>query len=85
MKIILHKRFQKQYAKLKPALKRKFKQRRNIFLDNPSDPILNNHSLEGKYKGYRSIDIAGDLRVVYEPIDDVALFVAIGTHSQLYK
>jgi addiction module RelE/StbE family toxin len=86
MKIILHKRFEKQYVKLRPADKEKFKNRRNIFLINPFDSTLNNHALAGKYEGYRSINITGDLRAVYTLIDnDTAFFVAIGTHSQLYK
>ncbi|HWW38687.1 type II toxin-antitoxin system mRNA interferase toxin, RelE/StbE family [Pedobacter sp.] len=86
MKTILHKRFEKQYAKLRPADKEKFKARRDIFLDNPFDPVLSNHALIGKYEGYRTISITGDLRAVYTFIDrDTVLFVAIGTHSQLYK
>ncbi len=85
MKIILHKRFEKRYTKLRPAEKEKFKARRNLFLQDPFDQVLNNHTLSGRYKGYRSINISGDLRAVYRMIDqDTAFFVAFGTHSQLY-
>ena len=85
MKIIVHKRFEKQYAKLRPSEKEKFKTRRNAFLRDPFDPVLNNHALEGKYAGCRSINISGDLRTVYMRIDNnTVLFVTIGSHSQLY-
>lgn len=86
MKIVLHKNFEKKYQNLRPHEKEKFKRRRTLFLNNPFNRILNNHSLEGKYKGYRSINITGDLRVIYEPLHaDTALFITIDTHSNLYK
>lgn len=86
MKIILHKGFEKQYKKLRPNEKRRFKERRNIFLQNPDDPILHNHPLRGKYKGYRSINIGGDLRIIYSLIaEDMAYFIAINTHNKLYS
>ena len=81
-----HKNFLKKYIKLRPGDKQKFKERRDLFLNDPFSPILNNHALEGKFKGYRSINIGGDLRVVYKLVaDDIALFVTIDTHSNLYK
>lgn len=85
MRVILHKNFERQYKKLRPGEKRRFKERKNIFLQNPYHPTLNNHPLQGKYKGYRSINVGGDLRAIYELIDDdLAYFVAIDTHSKLY-
>ena len=86
MKIYLHKNFLKKYAKLKSAEKKRFRQRRDVFLADPYDPVLNNHALSGKYKGYRSINIAGDLRAVYKLFGkDSALFITIDAHSELYE
>lgn len=86
MKIILHRNFEKRYIKLSLKLKKKFKERRNIFLNNEFDPLLDNHSLQGKYKGYRSIDITGDFRVIYKTIRrNTVVFIIIGTHSELYS
>ncbi len=86
MKIILHKNFEKQYGKLRGKEKQKFKERRNIFLNYPFQPVLNNHPLKGKFKGYRSINITGDLRAVYKLLnEETAIFVAIDTHSNLYS
>lgn len=86
MKITFHKNFEKKYAKLRPGEKQKFKERRNMFLDDPFYPLLNNHALEGKYEGYRSINIGGDLRVIYKILTkNTVLFTKIDTHSNLYK
>lgn len=86
MRIILHKNFIKQYKKLRLNKKRRFQECRDIFLTDPYEPILNNHPLRGAYKGYRSINVGGGLRVVYELInEDTAYFVAIDSHSKLYS
>ena len=86
MKIIWHKNFKKYYSKLRAGEKRKFKERRNLFLQNPFHPILNNHGLHGKYAGFRSLNITGDLRVLYEPIGEhIAHFIIIDTHSNLFS
>jgi len=84
MKIILHKKFLKNYIKLSNSDKKRFQERRNLFLNNPFDPILNNHQLHGKYKKYRSINITSDLRVIYEQYVDDVIFIMIDTHSNLY-
>ncbi len=86
MIILLHRDFEKNYQKLKLNEKQKFKERRDIFQQNPFHSILNNHPLKGKYTGYRSINITGDLRVVYRLLNkDTVLFATIDTHSNLYK
>jgi addiction module RelE/StbE family toxin len=79
------KSFDKQFAKLSPKNKQQFKNRIEVFRRNPLDPILRNHPLKGKYLGYRSIDIAGDLRALYTVRGNIVIvFAFIGTHSQLY-
>lgn len=79
------KSFDKQYAKLLAADKQRFKQRIELFKTSPYDKILRNHGLKGKYLGYRSIDIKGDLRALYYVEDDIIfIFGFIGTHAQLY-
>lgn len=86
MEIFLHHDFKKKYKKLRKNEQEQLKERRELFLKDPYHPILNNHALSGKYKGYRSINITGDLRVLYEPLGkDKALFITIDTHSNLYR
>lgn len=86
MLVYLHKNFLKQYRKIPTHLQSKFRERRDIFLVAPFHPLLNNHALSGEYTKYPSINITADLRVLYEPLSkDVALFITIDTHSNLYK
>ena len=86
MRIVAHREFKKQFKKLRAAEKRRFRERRDLFFENEFHPLLENHPLRGKYKGYRSIHIGGDLRVVYRKIGrETVLFVRIGTHSELYS
>lgn len=84
MKIYLHKKFYKGYSKLSPKLQKKFKERKNLFLLDEFNMILNNHALTGRWLGYRSINITGDIRVVFKRSTDNAIFVAIDSHSNLY-
>ncbi len=86
MKVVLHRNFKKQYKKLRGEEQRRFRERRDLFLKNPFHPILNNHLLRGEYRGYRSINVGGDLRVIYEEIGhSTAQFILIDTHSNLYE
>jgi len=86
MKIQFHRNFGKQYKKLKKKEQDKFKQRIKVLLRDEFNPILNNHPLRGRYKGYRSINVAGDLRAVYKRMSrDRAFFITIDSHSNLYK
>ncbi len=86
MKIIFHQSFNKSYLKLREKEKIKFKERVIIFLEDKFNPILNNHPLKGRYKGYRSINVGGDTRAIYKMINEEAcLFVDVGTHGRLYS
>ena len=85
MRIRFHKNFEKKYAKLRAAQKKKFKERRDMFLDNPFNPLLHNHPLQGKFTGYRSINITGDLRALYTLANNgTVIFIDIDIHSNLY-
>jgi addiction module RelE/StbE family toxin len=84
MKLKLHKNFQKRYKKLKKSEKDNFKERINLFIRDEFDPVLNNHPLKGKYKGYRSINITGDLRAIYKKEPETTIFVTVDIHSNLY-
>jgi addiction module RelE/StbE family toxin len=86
MKVIFHKRFDKMAAKLSPKIKQKMVERITLFTSDPLNNRLRNHALHTPYKGSYSINITGDVRAIYELVDDeTALFTHIGTHSQLYR
>jgi addiction module RelE/StbE family toxin len=84
MRIGYSKNFIKQDKKLDPKISTKLKDKIALFVANPNSPTLRNHTLVGKYKDYRSIDITGDYRALYLSIEEQIIFDHIGTHSQLY-
>ena len=84
MKISFHRGFTKGFKKNNVKTQKKFQERLIIFEKDEFNPILNNHALTGKYKGYRSINVTGDLRAVFKEDDDQVLFVKIDSHSNLY-
>jgi addiction module RelE/StbE family toxin len=86
MKTIFHKHFTKQYTKLPATQKKRFEKAIILFRKDPHNKTLYNHLLTGEWAGYRSIAFGGDWRAHFRMIaEDTALFVACGTHSQLYK
>jgi addiction module RelE/StbE family toxin len=77
--------FLKQFKALHPKQKERFYSRLDLFKKNPHDKSLRDHALKGKYAGYRSIDIAGDLRALYYVNGStIVIFAYVWTHSQLY-
>jgi len=79
------KTFDKQYSKVNLKVKLALKRRITLFKTNPFEVSLRNHALKGKYLGFRSIDITGDVRALYTTQGDtIIIFGFIGTHSQLY-
>ncbi len=86
MQISFSNKFKKQYKKLPSYIKDKFDEKLLIFSKDKNDPVLNNHKLHGKFKNFRSIDITGDIRAVYEEINrNSVYFVSVGSHSKLYS
>lgn len=86
MVIDFHRNFNKAYNKLSVKQRDYFKTQLALFTQNRYSPELNNHGLKGKYQGYRSINIGGNLRAVFfEYNSEHVEFTTIGTHAQLYK
>ncbi|HEX6976841.1 MAG TPA: type II toxin-antitoxin system mRNA interferase toxin, RelE/StbE family [Patescibacteria group bacterium] len=87
MRINYTKNFLKSYKKrIKPnrGLDARFKERFALFTQNPNDPILKNHRLQGSKSHLHSFSITGDIRVLYQLIEDELYLVDIGTHNQVY-
>ena len=85
MEPILHKIFKKNFKKLPPQIQNKFFERIEIFKKDKFQLILNNHSVEKRFPGCRSINITGDYRAIFEESNGIVTFINIGTHSELYK
>lgn len=84
MTIYLHKNFLRGFKKLTKSQQNKFRERRNLFIQDEFNPVLNNHALTGKYKGFRSFNVTGDIRVVFKKHNNIADFGAMDSHSNLY-
>lgn len=86
MKIIFHKNFRKEFAKLNKDEQKRVLFRLDIFQNDHLNKILNNHELKGPLSGFRSINLSGNLRAHYTLVaKDTAFFVLLGTHSELYQ
>ena len=78
-------RFQKQYKKLPRPIQDKFTERLELFVADPTHPVLRVHPLQGAHAGYWSMNVTGDVRALYRHDgEDIILFALIGTHSELY-
>ena len=77
--------FIKDSKRLTPGQKEKLKTRLKLFGQDQFEPLLNNHSLKGKYLGYRSINVTGNLRAIFREEKDRVTFVTLNSHSNLYK
>lgn len=85
MTIGYRRQFQKQFRRLTVSKRRQANERLRLFGQNPTATILNNHKLKGKYEGFQSINISGDLRAIYKESSNGVVFSVIGTHSELYE
>jgi len=81
-----HKKFEKNFRKLRKNEMKRFEERVGIFMSDPHNKILDNHQLNGKLSKYRSVDIRGDLIIQFEMIDgNTVHFIDVGTHSYFYS
>lgn len=87
MQIVYRKQFLKHLkARINPypSLYRRFKERVRVFIESPTNPILQDHQLKGDKADFRAFSITGDIRVVYQKGEDYIYFIDIGTHNQVY-
>ncbi|TSC75959.1 MAG: translation repressor RelE [Parcubacteria group bacterium Gr01-1014_30] len=85
MKVSFHNRFNKSYKRCPAKVQKQFKKRLKSFLENPYNPLLENHALGGDWQDFRSINVTGDYRALYyHLVDDTVEFFIIDTHSNLY-
>jgi addiction module RelE/StbE family toxin len=86
MNIDFGKAFDKQFEKLPKKRQEKARAAVALFLQDATTPSLRLHALKGEWLGYQSISAGGDLRLHFKKIgENSILFVAVGSHNQLYK
>jgi mRNA interferase YafQ len=84
MKVIYHRKFKKALQKQPIKTQKKFIKCLHLFVTDQYHYSLNNHQLQGEYKGLRSLNVTGDVRAIYEVVGETVYFIKIGTHSELY-
>jgi addiction module RelE/StbE family toxin len=78
-------KFKKQYQKLPLKFQQQFDNRIRLFKSDPTNPTLRIHPLKGKFSGYWSMNVNGDIRALYlHQRETIIIFALIGTHSELY-
>lgn len=78
-------KFKKQYKKLPLRFQKQFDERLQLFLLDPTSPLLRVHPLKGNYAGYWSMSVNGDIRALYiMQGQTIIIFALIGSHSELY-
>jgi len=87
MRIEYHKNFIKNFKKRignDPKIKRQYKKRLQLFIDNSQHVLLKDHPLSGDRLLLRAFSITGDIRVVYIELAQRIVFLDVGTHNQVY-
>jgi len=84
MEVKFHKNFKKKFNKLPVKVQEQFYERLELFFQNKFDKLLNNHSVDKAFQNCNSINVSGDYRAIFEDKGDLAIFITIGTHSELY-
>ena len=82
-KVHLDRKFLKRYAKLSLKMQKRVSERLALFKRDWRNPVLRTHKLQGKWKGYLSINVTGDYRAMFEwkQEGEFAVFHEIGTAS----
>ena len=80
--------FKRSYRKRiqrRPYLRKRFWDRLEVFLENPSASQLRTHRLSGKLSGQCAFSIDDDYRVIFEFVSEgTVMLVDFGTHEEVY-
>jgi mRNA-degrading endonuclease YafQ of YafQ-DinJ toxin-antitoxin module len=84
--IITTKDYDKSFKKKDKFIQKKAIERIKLFREDPSNILLNNHTLTGEYENRRSFNVTGDYRILFYYFNkNTAVFTDIGTHPELYR
>jgi len=86
MRIMYRKNYVRRYKKFSPKVKDKINITLKQFKTDPHNPILRNHALKGRLQGKRAFSVTGDVRIIFEEIDNyvVVIMLDVGIHNQVY-
>lgn len=84
MEVKFHTTFKKKLKKIPSKMQDRFYERLELFMQDRSNRVLNNHSVDRAFPNCRSINVSGDYRAIFEDHGELIIFINIGTHSSLY-
>lgn len=75
-------RFDRSFKKLPPHVKRDFFEKVKLFEQNPRDPRLHTHKLQGIHRGALSFYLVNGFRVIFRFAEPITVdFIDIGPHD----
>lgn len=78
--------FEKQFRKLPSPVQKKAVKQESLFRENPFHSSLHTEKLNPKNRELWSFRVDQNYRILFRFLDgEVALFLAIGPHSWIYK
>lgn len=83
MEIVYSAKFAREYKKLPNSVKDIAEENEKIFRENPFDPKLKTHKLNGKLDGFLSFSIGYKYRIIFEFFKDnkIVYFHSVGNHD----
>lgn len=82
MEIYTASQFRRKFKKLPEEVKRRAKEREEIFRDDQFHPKLETHKLHGKYSRFWAFSITNAYRIMFEFLPDgSAAFIDVDTHD----
>ena len=86
MTISTTKAFDKQFKKQPQKVQQEFVKRIELFLVDINAPILNTHKLSGKLNDLWSLNVSGDIRLIFDKsFPGIVILEAFGSHNELYR
>lgn len=78
-------RILKKWRKKHPDLIKTFNERILVFTENPYHPLLKTHQLSGSLKGYWTISISYQYRLIFKFLSQSKiLLIDLGSHDEVY-
>jgi mRNA-degrading endonuclease YafQ of YafQ-DinJ toxin-antitoxin module len=84
VRVIASSRFPRRARKLKPPRDELLRAALRRFANDPRDPLLRTHKLQGDLGDYWAFSVDDDLRALFRWDGDACFLVALGTHDEVY-
>ncbi len=75
MQVLVHKQYDKAWARLSDAQKKRVKRAIQLYIRNANAPQLRLHQLKGHYYPQYSLSVGGDLRIHFLKLDDATIML----------